>query len=87
MSQACKARAVERGGGRGGACTDKMVFKITIELGLKNRNPLFPELQTIAACYVVRRWVSGKERVTKSASPCPGSRDTNDGKARWAMPG
>lgn len=33
----------------------KLLFKITIELGLKNRNPLFPELGTRAVCCVVIR--------------------------------
>ncbi len=48
-----------------------------MELGLKNRNPLFPELETIAvSCVVVIRCVCKcvweEERVTKSASQCPG---------------
>lgn len=44
----------ERGGGE---CvwTVKMLFKITIEPGFKNRNPLFPELETVAVCNVVIR--------------------------------
>lgn len=58
-------------------CTVKMLFKITIELGVKNRNPLFPELETTAVCYVaircVCRCVWEKERVTKTASLCPRS--------------
>lgn len=35
--------------------TVKMLFKITIEPGFKNRNPLFPELETVAVCNVVIR--------------------------------
>lgn len=68
------------------ACTVKMLFKITIELGLKNRNPLFPELETIAVCHVgircVCRCVREKKRATKSASQCPGYRDFAGGRAR-----
>lgn len=70
---------MEREKERERTCTVKMLLKITIELGLKNRNPLFPELETIAVCSVVIRCVCRcvweKERVTKSASPHPTSRD------------
>lgn len=60
ISQVCEARAGEAektSEERERACTVKMLVKITIELGLKNRNPLFPELETVAVCCVVIRCV------------------------------
>lgn len=34
-----------------------MLRRITIDVELKNRNPLFPELEIIAGCYVIVRYV------------------------------
>lgn len=63
-----------------------MLFKVTIELGLKNRNPLFPELDREAVCNVVIgsvclfvcvsmcRGVWEKEGMTKTVSLSPVSR-------------
>lgn len=64
--EAEKTRQKEREGER--ECTVKTLFKITIDLGLKNRNPLFPELEITAMCYVIIRYVCVQMCVGKGKS-------------------
>jgi len=57
----------------------KTPFRITMELGLKNRNPLFPELETLAVCAVVIRVWEKEKSVTRKCV----TMSTFQGLCRW----